>query len=640
MMQHFPVLAVMTLFLASFLVVLFGSRNKVARGVIAMTASTVPLVLMICLIKPVMIDGQIISYWMGNWEPVSGWAIGIGYEIDALSLFFGLIVALTIFLSCFYSLKYMSRDDTLEKYYVLFLMLSGAVLGLVLTGDLFNMFIMIEILTFAAVALTAFRNNEDGPLEAAFKYLVIGSIGSSLTLTGVILLYEQLHTLNMAQIGALLQKTGMNPTTAFAFGLLLTGFSIKAFIVPVHPVAADAYTSAPTSASMAMASMVNKTGVYGIIRLLYIIFMTMGLSSVQNLIVTIGTITMFLGVTMALNQHDFKRLLAFHSISQIGYVITAIGLGTALGLSGGLYHAMNHTLFKGMLFLCAGAVLYAAGTTNLDKLGGLAKKMPQTCIIFLIGAFSISGLPPFNGFVSKWLIYQATYEKAAESGNFGFAIVTVIEVVVSVMTLASFIKVSQSVFFGELPPELENVKEAPLSMRIPMWIMAVLCIITGVLPGQVYSLLIQPAVNAVLSPVKYINAMMGSGYAEQFISAADAAPDKSVVLAGYWQPINWLILFVVLLAAFTIVALLGKNSRGAQSHSAEVTDGKYATFYSGEKSEYSMVGGSDMFWGLKYNLRHYFGFIGEMHSGVVNDYALWAVLIAAVYLVFSFVCLL
>ena len=629
----------MTLFLASFLVVLFGSRNKIVRGTITMVAATVPLVLMICLIKPVMIDGQVISYWLGNWEPVNGWAIGIGLEVDALSLFFALIVTLTIFLSAFYSLKYMSRDDTLEKYYVLFLMLSGAVLGLVLTGDLFNLFIMIEILTFAAVALTAFRNNEDGPLEAAFKYLVVGSIGSSLTLTGVILLYSQLHTLNMAQISAMLQN-GQNSTTVFAFVLLLTGFSIKAFIVPVHPVAADAYTAAPTSASMALAGMVNKTGVYGIIRLLYIIFMTMGLSSVQNLIVTIGTVTMFLGVTMALNQHDFKRLLAFHSISQIGYVITAIGLGTALGLSGGLYHAMNHTLFKGMLFLCAGAVLYSAGTTNLDRLGGLAKKMPQTCIIFLIGAFSISGIPPFNGFVSKWLIYQATYERASQTGNFGFALVTVIAVVVSVMTLASFIKVTQSVFFGELPAEFNNVKEAPVSMRIPMWIMAILCIVTGVLPSQVYQYLIRPAVNAVLSPVKYINVMMGNGYAEQFLSKAQAAPDKSVALAGYWQPESWLLLFIIVLAAFTVAALLGKKDRGVQSSSAEVTDGKYATFYSGEKNEFSRVGGSDLFWGLKYNLRHYFGFIGNIHSGVVNDYALWAVMIFAVYTVFAFIFLL
>jgi len=639
MIQHFPVLAIMTLFLASFLVVLFGSRNKIVRGIITMVASTIPLVLMICLIKPIMIEGQVISYWLGNWEPVNGWAIGIGIEVDALSLFFALIVTLTVFLSAFYSLKYMSRDDTLEKYYVLFLMLSGAVLGLVLTGDLFNLFIMIEILTFAAVALTAFRNNEDGPLEAAFKYLVVGSIGSSLTLTGVILLYSQLHTLNMAQISAMLQN-GQNSTTVFAFALLLTGFSIKAFIVPVHPVAADAYTAAPTSASMALAGMVNKTGVYGIIRLLYIIFMTMGLSSVQNLIVTIGTVTMFLGVTMALNQHDFKRLLAFHSISQIGYVITAIGLGTALGLTGGLYHAMNHTLFKGMLFLCAGAVLYSAGTTNLDRLGGLAKKMPQTCAIFLIGAFSISGIPPFNGFVSKWLIYQATYERASQTGNFGFALVTVIAVVVSVMTLASFIKVSQSVFFGELPAEFSNVKEAPVSMRIPMWIMAILCILTGVLPAQVYQYLIRPAVNAVLSPVKYINVMMGNGYAEKFLSKVQAAPDKSVALAGYWQPESWLLLFVIVLAAVTVAALLGKKDRGVSSSSAEVTDGKYATFYSGEKNEFSRVGGSDLFWGLKYNLRHYFGFIGNIHSGVVNDYALWAVMIFAVYIVFAFIFLL
>ena len=636
MTQHLPILSIMVLFLGAFLTVLFGSKNKVLRGIIVTVSIVASSLFIALLIKPVMIDGQVISYWLGSWEPVAGYAIGIGIEVDQLNLFFAILVSLTVLLSGIYSFRYTSGDDTLEKYYVLYLMLSGGVMGLVLSGDLFNMFVMIEIMTISAVALTAFRNNSNGALEAAFKYLVIGTIGSSFVLTGTILLYSQLHTLNLAQIAALLAVKS-NPTTIFAFALLFTGFSIKSFIVPFHPVAADAYMTAPASVSMLFSGMVNKAGVYGLIRLTYTVFQAMGLSSMQFILVFLGTITMFVGVTMALSQHDFKRLLAFHSISQIGYVITAIGLSTALGITGGLYHALNHTLFKGLLFLCAGAVFYAAGTTDLDKLGGLMKKMPQTAFIFLIGAFSISGIPPFNGFVSKWLIYQATYEKAAETGNIGYALVTIIAVVVSVMTLASFIKVSQSVFFGQLPKEFEKVKEAPLSMRIPMWIMAILCFVTGILPNYVVKFLITPATNAVLNVGQYVDKMMGTGYFEAATGKVYAAPSADYALAGYWQPVSWLILFVVILAAFALFAILGKGTRGNMNEAIEAEDAKYDLFFGGEQHERSHVGGSDLFWGLRYNFRHYFGFMYGAHSGVVNDYALWAVCASAVIIIYMFV---
>jgi multicomponent Na+:H+ antiporter subunit D len=587
-----------------------------------------------------MIDGNIISYWMGNWKPVSGYAIGIGLEVDQLSLFFGLLVSLTVLISGLYSFKYMSKDDTLEKYYVLYLMLSGSVLGLVLTGDIFNMFVMIEIMTFAAVALTAFRNYAEGALEAAFKYLVIGSIGSSFVLTGIIILYSQVHTLNMAQISALMYNN-LTPSSIFAFVLMFAGFSIKAFIVPFHPTAPDAYMAAPASVSMLFSGMVNKAGVYGLIRLTYIIFQSMNLSSMQFLLVFLGTVTMFVGVTMALSQHDFKRLLAFHSISQIGYVMTAVGLSTALGITGGLYHAMNHTLFKGLLFLCAGAVYYSVGTTDLDKLGGLAKRMPQTTAIFLIGAFSISGIPPFNGFVSKWLIYHATFQKAMESNNIGYLFVTIIALIVSVMTLASFIKVSQSVFFGELPEEYKETKEAPLSMRIPMWIMAVLCFAAGVLPQYVTRYLVSPAANAVLNIGKYINTMMGEGYAEKFMGNSISVPESiTYTQAGYWNPIAWLILFVIVFTAFMIAAFSTANAKGKlRASKAESVDPKYDTFFSGEANAYSQVGGSDLFWGMKHNLRHYFSFMHNAHSGIVNDYALWVVSGTALVIVYLFIFL-
>ncbi|MBR0139642.1 MAG: hypothetical protein IJM17_05080 [Firmicutes bacterium] len=630
---HFPVIAVMILFMGAFLTVVFGRKSQAVRIFLALVSTVTAFVLICCLIKPVLIDGEVISYWMGDWSPIEGYAIGIGYEVDSLGLFFALITVFTVLLSFIYSVKYMAKDSSLDFYYVLFLMLSGSVLGLVLTGDVFNMFIMIEIMTFTSVALAAFRNNKAGSVEAGFKYLVIGSIGSSMTLFGVAILYANCHTLNMAQLSSMLAGK-LSPSTLMAFALMFTGLAVKSYIVPFHTPAADAYATAPASISMVFSGMVNKAGVYGMIRLTYIIFRAMDKGSVQLLMVIFGAVTMFVGVTMALAQHDFKRLLAFHSISQIGYVITAAGLGSALGLTAGLFHALNHTLFKGLLFLCAGAVYYAAKTTNLDRLGGLSKKMPKTTICFLIGAFSISGLPPFNGFASKWLVYQAVYEKAVESGHIFYAFATVTAVVVSVMTLASFIKVTQAVFFGQLPKELENVQEVPGLMRLPMWIMSALCVATGLFYGPLSKWVLTPAVSSALNVTDYIDRMMGSGYAAK---AGVANIPVSAAEFSYWNPVLWLLLFLIVLSAFCLVILGSRGDRASTSFAPEdAEDGKYATFFSGEKSLPSHVGGSDLFWGFKKNWKGYFKVMDDLHSGRVNDYALYVVTAAALVTVFMF----
>lgn len=623
---HFPVIAVMSLFLGAFVCAIFGkNHDKLCKAVGVLDAAWV-FALIALIVKPVVFDGEIISYWMGNWSPIKGWAIGIGYEIDALGAFFALIVVFTVLMSVIYSIRYMDRDDDIYNYYTLLLMMSGSVLGLVLTGDVFNMFIMIEIMTFTAVGLTCFRNRSFGALEAGFKYLVIGSMGSSMTLLGIALLYAQCHTLNMAQLASILVNN-TTPTSVLALALMFTGLGVKAYIVPFHMPAADSYAVAPTSVSMVFSGMVNKAGVYAIIRLVYILFNTMDKGSMQVLLTAFGAVTMFVGVTMALAQHDFKRLLAFHSISQIGYVITAIGLGSALGVTAGLFHALNHTLFKGLLFLCAGAVLYATGTTNLDKLGGLSKKMPKTTICFLVGAFSIAGMPPFNGFASKWMVYQAAFEKAVEGGHIYFAFITVVAVVVSVMTLASFIKVTQAVFFGQCPIELQKTEEVPFSMRLPMWIMSALCLLVGVFYDFVNKWFLAPATNAVLNATNYIDKMMGNGYA-----AAAGVENIQVAPAAFsfWNPLTWLVLFVVVFAAVAIVILTGKKSRGAVLETTENVDGKYATFFGGEASPFSHVSGSDLFWGFKKDWKGYFGFMDNLHSGIVNDYALWVVVALAI----------
>jgi multicomponent Na+:H+ antiporter subunit D len=628
-LQHFPIYSIMVLFLGAFLIVVFG-QNKIFRHTVALLATFASFFFMAMLFKPVMLEGETIAYWLGNRVPAGGYAIGIALEVDALSLFFGLRVSCVVFIACIYSIQYMGHDHNVPQYYTLFLMLAGGVMGLVLSGDLFNMFIMVEILTFAAVALTAFRNTARGALEAAFKYLVVGSIGSTCILAGTIMLYAQAHTLNFAQLSALIPGN-MNGATRVAFALLFVGFSTKAFLVPFHPLAADAHGAAPASVSVLISGVLTKSGIYGIIRLVYFLFQTMDLRPIQFMLVFVGSVSMFVCVTMALAQHDFKRLLAFHSISQIGYVLTAVGLSTALGISAGLYHAMNHTIFKGLLFLAAGAVLHETGTTDLDRLGGLSKRMPHTTVLFLIGAASISGIPPFNGFASKWLIYQAAYLRAVETGSIGYLLVTIIALVTSTLTLASFVKVSQSVFFGRLPDEFKDVKEVPFGMRLAMSLFAILCVLTGLLPDLVTKVLTAPAAQAVLNPIRYIAAARGI----EIPAEAAALPQA----AGAWSPINWLLLLGISLFAITLVALLGKYDRVSENASGEKIPAKYDLFFSGEKSVYSQVGGGDLFWGFKHNWRHYFSFMHELHSGIVNDYALWGVIALALAMLYAMIIL-
>ena len=635
-LQHFPIYSIMVLFLGAFLIVIFG-KSKVFRHAVALLATFASFFFMAMLFKPVMLEGQTIAYWMGNRVPAGGYAIGIALEVDALSLFFGLLVSCVVFIACVYSIQYMSHDDNVPQYYTLFLMLAGGVMGLVLSGDLFNMFIMVEILTFAAVALTAFRNTANGALEAAFKYLVVGCIGSTCILAGTIMLYAQVHTLNLAQMSALIPGN-LSTATKVAFALLFIGFCTKAFLVPFHPLAADAHGAAPASISVLISGVLTKSGIYGLIRLSYFLFQSMALGTMQFWLVFLGSVSLFVCVTMALAQHDFKRLLAFHSISQIGYVLASVGLCTAFGISAGLYHAMNHTLFKGLLFLAAGAVLHETGTTDLGKLGGLSRKMPHTTVLFLIGAFSISGIPPFNGFASKWMIYQATYQKAVETGNIGFLLVTICALVTSTLTLASFVKVTQSVFFGQLPKEYENVKEVPFGMRLAMGILAAMCLVTGLLPEAVTRYLTEPAARAVFAVTDYINNMMGAGYAQSAMTAPPAVQSVSFASAGVWSPISWLCLLMIALLAVSIVAIAGKYDR-VSVKSPENLGGKYDLFYGGEQTVYSQVGGDDLFWGFKHNWRHYFSFMHELHSGVVNDYSLWAVVALALAIVYALIVL-
>ena len=640
----YPLIAILTPFVLAFIIGLFKEKYIKIKKAIAILGCMASFIITVLLIKLVFLDGKIITYWLGNWKPVDNIAIGIGMEVDALSLFVGLIITAACTLSSIYSIKYMSKDDGLGKYYTLFLLLAGSMIGFVFTGDLFNMYVMLEIMTFAAIALTAFRTQKDKALEAGFKYLVIGGLGSSLILMGTALIYAQTHTLNIAQIALELNSGGekFTPVTILALALLLVGYAVKSFMVPCHTWPPDAHMSAPSSISMLLSGVMSKTGVYGLIRILFMIFMVSGNKALAYLVMIWGAITMVVGVSMALLQTDFKRLLAFHSVSQLGYVITGIGVGLTaadgianLGLMGGLYHMVNHASFKCLLFLCAGAVLYRVGTTDLNKVSGLGKKMPFTAVMFFIGAAAISGIPPFNGFASKWILYQSTSETQ-------IPIITIVELIVSVLTLASFIKVGHSVFFGAEKEELKEVKEVPFTMKLPMGILALICFVFGICSNYVIKGILVPIVEDIRNVPKYIDNMLLGDLSLLHLENYTKS-DLEFAFRGEYNPESFLILFFIGVIAIIVAMTFGIHKLGkcrVESSSLEgAMDTKYEVFTGGEKEEFSKVGPHDLFWGMKHDFKGYFNRLSNAHSGVVNDYALWVVVTMAVIIIYCFITL-
>lgn len=636
--SNLPILAIFTPFLGAFIIALLGHKGLKLSKYVSILAAAVSFIAILMMIEPILVNEGIITYWLGNWSPENLWAVGIGIEVDGIGLLVGLIIGTTCLLSSIYAIRYMDKDNGLEKYYSMFLLLCGSMIAFVFSGDLFNMYVMLEIMTFAAIGLTAFRNHKYKAIEASFKYIVIGSLGSALILLGTVLLYSKVNTLNLAQITAMMHNQGFDSVSNLALGLMLTGYAVKAFMVPCHTWPPDAHMSAPSSISMLLSGVMSKTGIYGLFRILYMIYRGQALNSefIGALIIIWGTITMVVGAVMAIQQYDFKRLLAYSSVSQLGYVVVAMGIGlldrpgvNVIGTFGGIYHMINHATFKSLLFLCAGVLIYRAGTTDIREMGGFARKMPITTILFLVGAASIAGVPPFNGFVSKWLIYQASFEA-------GYWPVTVIALIVSVITLAYFVKLGQSVFFGDFNEEKwKHLKEAPVTMLIPMGVLAVLCSVQGTIWNAIGKYVIEPVSHSIYNVHGYIDIMMGEGYAEKMFGEDIFIPSMTKEMTGYYNPINWLILFVILLVGFMIIAAF--NVRRHSEKVVDLSDSKYDIFTGGEKEEHSHMGGNDLFWGLKYQFKPFFQGLKDAHSGIVNDYVLWVVGTLVVVLTYIFI---
>ncbi len=448
-------------------------------------------------------------FYVGGWDRVKG--LGVQMTMDGLSSLFVVVVNVIGFFAALYSVRYMARYTEKAKYWVLFLLMIAGMNGVVLSGDLFNLYVFLEVASIASYALVAFGTGAE-QLEASFKYQVMGILGSSLILLGVAILYGLTGTLNLADLGQVLGATAPpRPTILLVEVLFLVGFGLKAAQVPFHAWLPDAHPSAPAPISALLSGVLIKSlGVYALARVFFSVF---ALSvDIAAVLIALGTISMVVGVLLAIAQNDLKRLLAYSSISQVGYILLGLGVGMhclaidpesipgRLALLAALFHLVNHATFKSLLFLASGSLEYATGTRNLDEMGGLRSAMPVTSGAGIFGSLAIAGVPPFNGFFSKVLLIVA----CAQAGLWGLSLAAAL---VAILTLATFLKVQGAAFFGERPAAFADVREAPVSMLVPMLSLAALCLLLSLL-------LVDPFRSAVLEPA--VNALAGgvSGYYE------------------------------------------------------------------------------------------------------------------------------
>jgi len=441
--------------------------------------------------------------YVGGWGPDK--TLGIQLLCDGLTKLMAVTINLVALVSIVFARPYMRRFTRVWLFEALFLLMTGAMNGVVLAGDLFNLFVFLEIAAIASYALVGF-GCESEELEAAFKYLVLGTIGSAFILLGVTILYSLTGHLNMAMVAAALQNIPANgPAVLLAAAALLAGLALKAAMVPFHAWLPDAHPSAPAPISAMLSGVLIKaSGVYALAR---IVFNVLGPSpAYATVLMTLGAVSMVVGVFLAIGQWDFKRLLAYHSISQMGYVVLALGAGAAiiartpagqalpagdklvagLCLFGGLFHLFNHAAFKSLLFLSSGSIEQQVGTRQLKEMGGLARRMPLTSFCCRVGALSIAGVPPFNGFFSKLIIIIALVLA-------GYPLLATLAVLVSLMTLLSFIKVQRYALEGQPSGRAAQAKEAPALMGLAMVVLAIVCIGAGLAFVPLRQYLFDPA---------------------------------------------------------------------------------------------------------------------------------------------------
>jgi multicomponent Na+:H+ antiporter subunit D len=495
----------------AFLLPTFGKKGKAAATVIANLVTVSLLVLaVVSIIQLSSGDDPMTVYKIGKW-PIPR---GINLVLDGLSALLLVAIGVVATAAMLFSARYMEQYTAKAKYLSLFLLMVAGMNGVVLSGDIFNLFVFLEIASLASYALVGF-GCEHEELEASFKYMVLGSIGSIFILLGIALVYGNTGSLNMAYISKAIASSGLNAGLAFALGLFTAGFGLKAALVPFHAWLPDAHPSAPAPISAMLSGVIIKAlGVYALARVVFNVF---GVSiQIGWVLIVLGLLSMLVGAFLAIGQWDIKRLMAYSSISQLGYVVLGIGLGgliiakgddlawASLAILGGLFHLVNHAVYKSLLFLTSGSVQMATGTREMREMGGLAERMPVTRAVCLVASASIAGVPPFSGFWSKLILVIAAIQAH-------FYWVAAVIVFVSLCTLIMYLKVQRYVFLGELPENLQQTKENKGSMLAAMVFLALLCVFMGllVIMPSLRAGILEPAAKVLTDGLSYSANVIG-----------------------------------------------------------------------------------------------------------------------------------
>jgi len=403
---------------------------------------------------------------------VSSMGINFGFLMDMISLPIGLIIALISTLSCIYSIRYVEKEPNQAGYYASLLIFMTGMMGVIFSSNLIQFYLFWELMLIPSYVLIAKYGTSKRRLSVGFKYFMFTHAGALFMLLGIIYIYYYTHTLDIEELPSRLINVPKDAATVI-FLLLLIGFFVKLAIFPLHTWLPDTYSEASIPVAAMLSGAMAKCGAYGIIRIL-LPFLTQRMIEASDFLLIFGIITIFYGGLITFSQTDIKRILAYSSISQMGYIIYGFGTASTLGIMGSLLHVINHAVCKSLLFMCAGSIIRQTGTRNVKKMRGLISRMPVTSLAFLIGALSLAGIPPLNGFWSEWMIFAGGLAS-------GKILLTFLGVASAMITPTYFLWFAWRIFFGSAS---ENIKEeSHRTIMFPIIILALICIALGILPG-------------------------------------------------------------------------------------------------------------------------------------------------------------
>ncbi len=438
----------------------------------ALIVSWVVFFISLVILGKVLAEG-VITYELGGWPPP--W--GIEYRVDAANAFVLVIVGLIGAITLPYARASVAREIPKARIYLFYLMyllcLTG-LLGITVTGDAFNLFVFLEISSLSSYVMIALGSDRRA-LTAAFRYLIMGTLGATFYIIGVGMMYMMTGSLNMADLSTLLPAVEETRTVLAAFAFIVVGLGLKMAIFPLHTWLPNAYAYAPSVATVFLASTATKVAIYALLRLVFTVFggtTLFAVTGVQEVLIILALAAIFAAAFVAVFQNDIKRMLAYSSVSQIGYMVLGIGLATTQGLTGGLVHLFNHAMMKGTAFMAMGAIFYVIGSVQLKDMAGLGRRMPISMAAFLVAGLSLFGTPVTVGFISKWQLAQASLA-------LGWWYIAVGILLASLLAIAYVWRVVE-VTYMEPPPEGAPKGEAPVSMLVPMLIMAAATIWFGI----------------------------------------------------------------------------------------------------------------------------------------------------------------